>query len=101
KGEGNWIHIKYTNHIHANQAIGRNGKIFMNNHMVGVKKREFEVGFNPDCSVMKSAAFTHSGWTDFNSNKNKIPRVNKSLVKYRYSRQNKGMIERMFNLIFG
>ncbi|CAH8631349.1 unnamed protein product [Dicrocoelium dendriticum] len=34
--DGNWMHIKYQNKLQARNAVGRNGRIFGDNIMVGV-----------------------------------------------------------------
>uniref|UniRef100_A0A5K3EK65 Nucleoporin NUP35 n=1 Tax=Mesocestoides corti TaxID=53468 RepID=A0A5K3EK65_MESCO len=47
--EGNWMHIKYANKIHAKCALNKNGRVFPGNIMIGVRRCT-------DTEVMRSAA---------------------------------------------
>ncbi|MEN2497110.1 MAG: Nucleoporin nup35 [Marteilia pararefringens] len=105
-GEGNWVNLKYYNNIDANQALGRNGRIFADSFMIGVKK----------CSD-KSIINTGNPYSNFNDNKSAISAFStaknppiplqskrttrKSLSQYHYVQNQQGVLERIFSFLFG
>ncbi|VDK30609.1 unnamed protein product, partial [Dibothriocephalus latus] len=46
---GNWMHLKYQNKIQAKCALNKNGRIFLGNIMIGVRRCT-------DMEVMRSSA---------------------------------------------
>jgi len=115
KGDGNWVNLKYYNSTHANQALSRNGRIYANTFMLGVKKCTNEAvtgegdGFNNNNSFNNSILINDS--KEF-ATRSIRPRINnsrsvvgksKSLINHNnnFNLPRRGLIERMYNFIFG